>query len=202
MKRAIRRQSPALILAVIALIAALSGTALAGGFITKKKAKKVADAQITKRAPGLSVAHASTAGRADTAGVADKVGPLSAGKFDYRASIGAGRTTIGTFGNLVITGTCVNNAATPETLGEASSTVNDAMFKSEGIDEGEVVHEFSSDDVDPGDFPDINSQGTESSGTLSFLTPGGSVATATWANEDNESGPFGDCQFWGTVFNS
>ena len=196
---ALRRQSPALILGVIALIAALSGTALAGGFITKKKAKKIANNEITKRAPGLSVAHASTA---DSAGVANKVGPLSAGKFDYRASIGAGRTTIGTFGNLVITGTCVNNAATPETLGEASSTVNDAMFKSEGIDEGEVVHEFSSDDLDPGEFPDINSQGNESSGTLSFLTPGGSVATATWANEDNESGPFGDCQFWGTVFNS
>jgi len=196
---ALRRQSPALILGVIALIAALSGTALAGGFITKKKAKKIANNEITKRAPGLSVAHASTA---DSAGVANKVGPLSAGKFDYRASIGAGRTTIGTFGNLVITGTCVNNAATPETLGEASSTVNDAMFKAEGIDEGEVVHEFSSDDLDPGEFPDINSQGNESSGTLSFLTPGGSVATATWANEDNESGPFGDCQFWGTVFNS
>ena len=61
MKKRLRRPSPAMVVAIVALIAALGGTALAGGFITKKKAKTVADKQITKRAPGLSVASAATA---------------------------------------------------------------------------------------------------------------------------------------------
>jgi hypothetical protein len=61
MKKVLGRPSPAMVVAIVALIAALGGTAVAGGFITKKKAKKVADNQITKRAPGLSVASAKTA---------------------------------------------------------------------------------------------------------------------------------------------
>jgi hypothetical protein len=65
MKRAFGRPSPAMVVAIVALIAALAGTAFAGGFITKKKAKKVAANQVNKLAPGLSVAHANTAGTAD-----------------------------------------------------------------------------------------------------------------------------------------
>jgi archaellin len=61
MRRMIRRPSPAMIVAVVALIAALGGTAIGASFITKKKAKNVANNQITKRAPGLSVASAKTA---------------------------------------------------------------------------------------------------------------------------------------------
>jgi hypothetical protein len=37
--------------AIVALIAAIGGTAIAGDFLTKKKAKKVAKAQIAKRLP-------------------------------------------------------------------------------------------------------------------------------------------------------
>jgi len=64
------RPSPAIIVAVLALVAALGGTALAGSevhssAVTKKKvkklARKVADKQITRRAPGLSVASAQDA---------------------------------------------------------------------------------------------------------------------------------------------
>jgi hypothetical protein len=54
-----------MIVAVVALIAALGGTAVGASFITKKKAKNVANNQITKRAPGLSVASANTATTAD-----------------------------------------------------------------------------------------------------------------------------------------
>jgi hypothetical protein len=56
-----------MIVAVVALIAALGGTAVGASFITKKKAKNVANNQITKRAPGLSVASANTATTATTA---------------------------------------------------------------------------------------------------------------------------------------
>ncbi|MGZ5312059.1 MAG: hypothetical protein ACXWEA_08380 [Solirubrobacterales bacterium] len=57
----VRRPSPALVIACIALVAALGGTAIAGGVINGKKAKNIANKQITKRAPGLSVANAANA---------------------------------------------------------------------------------------------------------------------------------------------
>ena len=67
MRRVFRRPSPAMVIAIVALIVALGGTALAGGFITKKKAKKIAANQVNKLAPGLSVAHAGAADNATNA---------------------------------------------------------------------------------------------------------------------------------------
>jgi len=76
------RPSPAIVVAVAALVAALAGTAIANSGATssalnKKKAKQIATKQIKKLAPDLSVAHADTA---DTAANADAVGgqPLAA----------------------------------------------------------------------------------------------------------------------------
>jgi hypothetical protein len=63
MNRFSRRPSPAMIVAIIALIAALGGTAIAGGVLNKKKVNKI----ITNRAPGLSVAKAKTADSAGSA---------------------------------------------------------------------------------------------------------------------------------------
>ena len=57
MKRVFRWPSPAMVVAIAALIVALGGTAVAGGLLTKKKVNKI----ITQRAPGLSVAHAKSA---------------------------------------------------------------------------------------------------------------------------------------------
>jgi hypothetical protein len=67
-----RKPSPAILVAVLALVAALAGTAVAGpdastSAITKKKVKKIARKQINKLAPGLSVAHADTADTATNA---------------------------------------------------------------------------------------------------------------------------------------
>jgi hypothetical protein len=61
MKRVIRRPSPAMVVAIVALISALGGTAIGAAFVTKKKAKKIAANQVNKLAPGLSVASAKTA---------------------------------------------------------------------------------------------------------------------------------------------
>ncbi|MGH7359024.1 MAG: hypothetical protein ACREJR_09435 [Candidatus Rokuibacteriota bacterium] len=68
LKRA--RPSPALIVAVVALVAALAGTAVASDplatssakKVTKKKVKKIADRRINKLAPGLSVDNADRLG--------------------------------------------------------------------------------------------------------------------------------------------
>ncbi len=76
--------SPAMIVAVLGLVAALGGTAVAqqattSAKVTKKKVKKIADKEIQKAAPGLSVANAekantaTTATTATTAGSADNV---------------------------------------------------------------------------------------------------------------------------------
>jgi hypothetical protein len=71
MKRVLRRPSPAMVIAIVALIAALGGTAIAGGVINKKKAKNIANNAITQRAPGLSVASAKNADNATNAGNAN-----------------------------------------------------------------------------------------------------------------------------------
>jgi hypothetical protein len=63
MKRLFRRPSPAMVVAIVALIAALGGTAVAGGVLNKKKVNNI----ITNRAPGLSVASAKSADSAATA---------------------------------------------------------------------------------------------------------------------------------------
>ena len=63
--------SPALVVAVLALVAALAGTAVAGSdarsSLSKQKVKTIATKQINKLAPGLSVEHADTAASATKA---------------------------------------------------------------------------------------------------------------------------------------
>ena len=76
------RPSPAIVVAVLALVAAVAGTAVAGpgastSKITKKKVTKIADKEIKKLAPGLSVAHADTADTANTAGNATQLGNVT-----------------------------------------------------------------------------------------------------------------------------
>ncbi len=66
------RPSPTLVVAILALVAAVTGAAVAQPAakkaVTKKKVKKIATKQINKLAPGLSVANADTAGDANTVG--------------------------------------------------------------------------------------------------------------------------------------
>src|SRR5215475_4587726 len=76
MKRIIRRPSPAMIVAIAALVAALGGTAVAGpqAIISalnkkeKKQTRNIANSEIDKRAPGLSVANAQNATNASAVG--------------------------------------------------------------------------------------------------------------------------------------
>jgi hypothetical protein len=89
MSRRIRstRHSPAIIVAALALVAALIGTAVAGpdattSAINKKKVKKIAKKQarkqINKLAPGLSVARAANADNAANAANADSAANANA----------------------------------------------------------------------------------------------------------------------------
>lgn len=82
------RPSPAMLVAIVALIAALVGTAVAGVATTSKLdrkekkqvrsiARQLANQQITKRAPGLSVAAASAADTAKSAATAAQLGSVT-----------------------------------------------------------------------------------------------------------------------------
>jgi hypothetical protein len=97
MKRVIRRPSPAMVVAIVALIAALGGTAIAGGVINKKKAKNIANNVVTQRAPGLSVASAKTADNANALGGLPLRG-LS--QWAFISSSSSGGTVIGSSGGV------------------------------------------------------------------------------------------------------
>jgi hypothetical protein len=82
-RTAASRPSPAIIVAVLALVAALAGTAVAERAttsakpVTKKKAKKITRKQINRLAPGLSVASADTATNAENADALGGQGPAA-----------------------------------------------------------------------------------------------------------------------------
>jgi hypothetical protein len=86
------RPSPAMIIAVIALILSLGGSAYALSKKDKKQVRNIADSEITKKAPGLSVGKA---------GDADKLGGIAAAGFNqggghtYFGSISAAAPSIG-----------------------------------------------------------------------------------------------------------
>jgi hypothetical protein len=87
-KRARRlRPSPAMIVAVVALIAALGGTAIAGGVLNKKKVNNI----ISNRASGLEVKSAKNA---DKAADADKLGGLTPSSYQQFCKPGTIKGTL------------------------------------------------------------------------------------------------------------
>src|SRR5680860_1090998 len=94
------KPSPALLVAVVALVAALGGGAVASVAVTslnkedkkqvkkiaKKQGKKQAKKQIDRKAPGLSVASAKTADSATTAGDADTVDGKQANELETNSA--------------------------------------------------------------------------------------------------------------------
>jgi hypothetical protein len=85
------RPSPAMIVAILALSMSLVGTAVAAGVFSKqekKVIKKLANKQITKRAPGLSVEKAKTANTATNANQANTA--ANAGALSGNTVVGEG----------------------------------------------------------------------------------------------------------------
>ena len=92
-----RRPSPAVLVAMIALVFAVAGTSVAAvNALTKKEKKQVrniAKGEISKAAPGLSVAEAAHAKTADSAKQADAVPPGTIGTAQLAGSIPTVRVT-------------------------------------------------------------------------------------------------------------
>ena len=152
--------SPAILVAVLALVGALAGTAVAGQdastrtitekkAITKKQVKKIATKQINKLAPGLSVAHADSA---QTAANANTLDNLDSGSF-----AAADRFRFGS---------ADHTATTPQTLFEAG---------------GITVTTDGDSDLDTS-VRIVNATGSnlrmsfEHTGSISFVGPGGATA--------------------------
>lgn len=96
------RRSPGTVIAVIALVAALGGTAIAAGGLTgtqKKQTKKIATKVFNNKIGGASVAHAGTANSAVTATKAtsaDTATSASTAKHATTADTATKATTAGT----------------------------------------------------------------------------------------------------------
>ncbi|HKJ37036.1 MAG TPA: hypothetical protein VKA36_10750, partial [Solirubrobacterales bacterium] len=134
----IRNQSPALVVAVIALIAALAGTAVGGVAVTalnkqeKKQVKKIAKQQgkrqgrkqakrqITKREPDLDVRSALFAGQANGADTANGVRPVPV---KFRRGPSSGPVQLLSAGGALVEGECDQFGRTLLTL---TSTANNS----------------------------------------------------------------------------
>jgi hypothetical protein len=95
----VKRPSPAMIVAILALVLAVAGSSIAAvNALTKKQksqTRKIARSEIAKAAPGLSVAEAVHAKQADTAKQADSVPAGSIGPGQLSAAIPAAHVTRG-----------------------------------------------------------------------------------------------------------
>ena len=81
-----RRPSAAMVVAIIAVILAVGGTAAAAlNKKDKKKVRNIADQEISKQAPSLSVASAANAANATKAANADTLGGVGPGGFTQGA---------------------------------------------------------------------------------------------------------------------
>jgi hypothetical protein len=156
-----RRPSPAMIVALAALVVALAGTAMAAPLAIKsilnKKEKKqvnnIAKNQVNALAPGLSVKHANTAGTADTAkkaNDADALGGVELKNISVAKSVNPGGScdpssstlincttldmTLPHEGRVLLIGTAGQVAFTN------AQTQGDCLFRVDGVNSGGSVH--------------------------------------------------------------
>jgi hypothetical protein len=113
-----------MIVAMVALVVALAGTAMAAPTAIKsilnkkekKQAKNIAKNQVNALAPGLSVKHANTAGSADSAKHADSATNADNAKRADNADSLSGTTIVGTADiegpGFLTNNTCVEKSAT------------------------------------------------------------------------------------------
>jgi hypothetical protein len=157
-----RRPSPAMIVASIALIVALAGTAMAAPTAIKsilnkkekKQVKSISKNQVNALAPGLSVKHATTAGTADTAKKAtdaDALGGVKLENISVAKSVNPGgpacdpsSTTFINCASLDMTLPHEGRVLLTGTAGQVAfnnaQTQGDCLFRVDGVNSGGAVH--------------------------------------------------------------
>jgi hypothetical protein len=193
MKRLRRRKpSPAMLVAIVALVFALAGSTAAGvatiSVLNKKEKKQVrniAKDEIGKAAPGLSVASAETANRANTANTADSatnaasVGGRTVSRIFATVPLGTTNQTIATLGPFTLRGSC-DGSGNVEDLVLSPSTSDTDLFAEGSGNQGPLFKEatgigVSLDEDLPVDndrgmsmFSAANSGGFELSGQIAY----------------------------------
>ena len=138
-----RTPSAAIVVAVLALVAALAGTAIAGPGVessavnkkdVKKIAKKQAKKQVKKLAPGLSVANADNAANAANAAQVDTL-QVDPENVEAAASLAvAPEVELLTYGPFTVYGKCFVNAANISAQAYIKSTGAGALLDSDEDD--------------------------------------------------------------------
>jgi hypothetical protein len=208
MKRVFRRPTPAMAVAIAALIAALGGTAVAGGVLNKKKVNNI----ITNRAPGLSVAsakkadsatnatnatNASNATNATNATNASTVGGQTVTRIFQKLPTNSAATTIYSANGLVISGGCTAGNPVLSASGPSTGEMQALIVQNGGTTTGIERNGLTT----PADLD--NGFGT-GSGSLSYANTGGQVVTMTYGfdNSPNFGGTNTGCAITGTAIAS
>jgi hypothetical protein len=198
------RPSPATITVAVIASVAVAGSAIAGTDAlnaklnkpkVKKIAKKQANKQITKRAPGLSVAAAQTAVTAETANRFGGMTPTRIAPFTLG---NGGSQVIGTFGPFTLTASCAINVAGDDTaLVAITTSQNNSAFKGEDdnpdLDVGDTAEYVIA--VAPTGAPDF-----QEDGGVAIAPDGTELLGHQLYAGVNVLGQGGICRFGGVIF--
>jgi hypothetical protein len=192
--------SPAMVVALLALVAGITGAAIAKGgkTVTKKQAKNIASNQIAAKAPSLSVSHATTAGSADSAKDAGSVNGKRVVKVFAKVPFQTPTSTLiaDLGGGFTLTGSCTSSFGAVLTLVTAPGLSADVQAQIDGDQGPEVV---SDQGVGPMTF---QLSGTSNRGETAFsgATTSGTVVSGTIGFDDPDTfNGESVCAFYGQV---
>jgi hypothetical protein len=203
------KPSPALIVAVVALVAALAGTAVGGVAVTslkpvdkkivkrvaKQQGKRQAKKQIKKKEPTLNVNSAKSADvatsatNAQNADAANGVRPV---KVDFAAPNPTSSTTLLDEGGLKVSASCAGIFAS---IALESTAPNGSIIRSSGS--SGLTGSVADNDFDPGDADNF---GTSNSLQNLITYRGASGTTVTGELLIQEDAAAADCVVAGTLF--
>jgi hypothetical protein len=202
MPKSVRRPSPALIVAIVALVAALAGSAIALPGKNSVKSNDIAKNAIkskhvkNNKLTGNDI-NESTLGTVPSATTATSAGSV-AGRTRIAQFVGEGSHDLATFGPFTLVGECVSGGGLGATLQIETST-NDSSLTSEVTEETDF--DIADNPVDllfdlaGADTPDLDSN---DAGLLAIGADGTTVTSGDYFVAANVAGHIGECYFGGT----
>jgi hypothetical protein len=193
-----KRPSGALVVAVIALVFAVVGTAVAANDgsvfpkLTKSKVKQIAKKQATKQLKAnVSNSHVNLADQATT------VGGLTPHKMFTKIATETGPTVVLSVNGLTLSVSCVGGALQLT----ATTNVENSIFASNVMNSGNPGG-VSTSDLDPSDQPLNVLQGLlRGEGTFTYSQPNGTYVSGTFTADNKLTFEnFDGCVVVGTAF--
>ena len=195
-----KRPSGALVVAVIALVFAVVGTAVAANDgsvfpkLTKSKVKQIAKKQATKQLKAnVSNSHVNLADQATT------VGGLTPHKMFTKIPTGTGATTVLQVNGLTLTAACAGG----QLQFTATTSVDNSLFGSNVVNGGTSPASVGGDrsSFGPGATIDVKKSLLRGAGTFTYSQPDGTYVSGTFVADDAATfGNFNGCVVVGTAF--